>query len=97
MAPMPSDLTLEKAERLYNLGRITHTGDRFLVEGDTATWTVTIVGEPQCTCPASTLGHRTCSHVEAVWLEIRWGSLRRAVARGRARSSQYVRNHKETE
>ena len=84
-----------KAERLHLTNAVNKIGDTFTVQGDHGLYQVTILGDPQCTCPASTLGHRTCSHVEAVWLEIRYGGLRRALARGRARTKRYQHNHKE--
>ena len=85
-----------KAERLHLTEAVNKVGDLFTVQGDHGLYQVTILGDPQCTCPASTLAHRTCSHVEAVWLEIRYGGLRRALARGRQRSRQYDNQHQET-
>ena len=85
-----------KAERLHHAEAVNKIGDTFTVQGDHGLYKVTILGDPRCTCPASTLAHRTCSHVEAVWLEIRYGGLRRAIARGRARTERYDHQHQET-
>ena len=92
---MPTDTVLAKAERLHLNNAVTKTGDEFQVVGDHSTYTVTLLGGEACTCPAGR-NHRRCSHVEAVWLEIRYGGLRRAVAAGRARTVRYELDHQET-
>ena len=92
---MPSELIATKAERLHTTGAVTKTGDLFTVQGDNGTYQVTILGGPDCTCPAG-INHRSCSHVEAVWLDIRYGNLRRAIARANTRTNQYDDDHQET-
>ena len=93
---MQTETVLAKAERLHLTEAVHKVGDVFTVRGDHGLYQISILGDPACTCPASTLGHRTCSHVEAVWLEIRYGSLRRAMAKATKRSQIYDDNHRRT-
>ena len=89
---MPSELIATKAERLHLADAVTKQGDTFTVKGDHDTYQVSILGGPDCTCPAG-INHHACSHVEAVWLDIRYGALRRAMARGQERTRNYDLNH----
>ena len=89
---MLSDTALEKATRLYQTGQVTYNGDTFKVRGDHGTYQVRIDNNGSCNCPA----RGRCSHIEAVYLEIRFGELKRAVTRGRARTTEYVKQHQET-
>jgi len=91
----------EKAERLAKNGAVTSLlveGDLLTatVEGDTGTWKVH--RDPDgwsCTCPANTLGHKTCSHIGATALYERWGSVYEAEARARLRMARRERKEKD--
>ena len=96
----------EKAERYVRASKVqiveaeTTDGGTHVeaeVDADTGIWHVETYGTvEECSCPANELGHLSCSHIEAVWLELRYGALWRATARGLARSRVSDENHKET-
>ena len=89
---MLSDTTLKKGVRLYRTGRVVKDGDGFTVRGDHGTYRIHITDGGTCNCPA----RGRCSHIEAAYLEIRYGELRKAEVRGRARTTDYDDNHQET-
>lgn len=84
----------EKAERLAKTGAVTSLlveGDLLTatVEGDTGTWKVHRDPEGwSCTCPAHTLGHKTCSHIGATALYEKYGVMYDAEARARLRMAR---------
>ncbi len=95
---MPNSDLLSKALRLARGGKVTidYEGDdwpayyKATVEGDTDTYQVEVNpdGTSECECDAWQLGHRTCSHIQAVVLYGQNASIYRAERDARQRDAR---------
>ncbi len=96
---MPKSDMLTKGLRLARGGAVTidYASDdwpayyKATVEGDTDTYRVEVNpdGTSECECAASQLGHRTCSHIQAVVLYGQNASLYEAERKARERDLAY--------